>query len=324
MRPKLGLYSVTYAGMWYNGKALSIKEFIDRAKLFKFECVELDCRVPHAAPFFLNKKDRSEIVDYLEKKDMPLAALAANNDFSSPVTEHREANIQMVVDMIQLCKDLGAPVLRIFTAWMGSSFMNGRGTYEVARPGYARAFPQIPEMDRWKYCLEAFKIVTRYAEEAGVSLALQNHPPVVRNSTDCLAIAEEINSPYFNLSFDISGERAWQDTNLVLEQARKIGKRWVHSHYGGDYRRKPDGSVILYPLGRSMGPREGNMVWNTDAWIQGAFENNYTGAICYEGCTPTYTRTGDLIPIETMDERVEMGRDFMLAFFDKYEPKEKK
>jgi sugar phosphate isomerase/epimerase len=309
--------------MWYNGKALTIKEFIDRAKLFKFECVELDCRVPHAVPFFLDKKDRQEIVAYLDKKDIQLAALAANNDFSSPVTEHREANIQMVVDMIQLCKDLGAPVLRIFTAWMGSSFLNGRGTYDVARPGYARAFPQIPEMDRWKYCLEAFKIVTRFAEEAGVSLALQNHPPVVRNSADCLAIAEEINSPFFNLSFDISGERAWQDTNLVLEQARKIGKRWVHSHYGGDYRRNPDGSIVNYPLGRAMGPREGNMSWNTDAWIQSAFENGYTGAICYEGCTPTYTRTGDLIPIETMDERVEMARDFMLALYEKYEPKEK-
>ena len=61
MRPKIGLYSVSYAGLWYNGKALSIKEFIDRAKLFKFECVELDGRMPHAVPFLLGKKDRKEI-----------------------------------------------------------------------------------------------------------------------------------------------------------------------------------------------------------------------------------------------------------------------
>ena len=323
MRPKIGLYSVSYAGMWYNGKALSIKEFIDRAKLFKFECVELDCRVPHAVPFYLSHKDRKDIVDYLEKKDMPLAALAANNDFSSPVTEHREANIQMVVDMIQLCKELGAPVLRIFTAWMGSSFLNGRGTYDVARPGYARAFPQIPEMDRWKYCLEAFKIVTRFAEEVEVTLALQNHPPVVRNSADCLAFADEIDSPFFKLSFDISGERAWQETESVLNQARKIGKRWAHSHYSGDFRRNPDGKVIKYPLGRSMGPKEGNMSWNYDAWIQGVFEVGYSGAMVYEACTPTYTSTGDLVPIETIDARVEMARDFMQDLYSKYEPKEK-
>ena len=108
MQPKLGLYSVSYAGLWYSGRPLTIKEFIDRAKLFKYDCVELDCRVPHAVPYHLSQKDRKEIVNYLEKKDMPLAALAANNDFSSPVTEHREANIQMVVDMIQLVQGSGS------------------------------------------------------------------------------------------------------------------------------------------------------------------------------------------------------------------------
>lgn len=322
MRPKLGLYSVSYAGLWYSGRPLTIKEFIDRAKLFKYDCVEFDCRVPHAVPYYLTQKDRKDIANYLEKNDMPLAALAANNDFSSPVTEHREANIQMVVDMIQLCKDLGAPTLRIFTAWMGTSILNGRGTYEVARPGYARAFPQIPEMDRWKYCLEAFKVVTRFAEEAGVSLALQNHPPVVRNSADCLAFAEEINSPCFNLSFDISGERSWQQTDWVFNQARKIGKRWVHSHYGGDYRRDSDGHAVQVPLGRAMGPKEGNLSWNFDAWIQAAFDVGFTGPIVYEACTPVYTPNGEQVPIETVDARVEMARDFMLDLFEKHGSKE--
>ena len=112
-------------------------------------------------------------------------------------------------------------------------------------------------MDRWKYCLEAFKVVTRFAEEAGVTLALQNHPPVVRNSADCLAFAEEINSPCFNLSFDISGERAWQETDWVLNQARKIGKRWVHSHYGGDFRRDADGTAVKIPIGAGNGAQRG-------------------------------------------------------------------
>ena len=71
-----------------------------------------------------------------------------------------------------------------------------------------------------------------------------------------------------------------------------------------------------------MSPKEGNLVWNYDAWIQGAFEVGYTGAMVYEACTPTYTSTGDLVPIETIDARVEMARDFMLALFEKYESKE--
>ncbi|MCC7353419.1 MAG: sugar phosphate isomerase/epimerase [Anaerolineae bacterium] len=319
MKPKVGLYSITYAGMWYDGPALSIKEFIDKAKGLGFPGVELDCRAPHALPYLLKERDRKEIVAHLEKRDVELSALAANNDFSSPVTEHRDANIQMVVDMIRLCKDLGAPVLRIFTAWMGSSKRDGMGTYEIARPGYDRAFPDTTFSERWQYCLEAFKIVTKYAEEDGVILALQNHPPVVRNSMDCLTMANEVNSPNFRLSFDISGERAWQDTNWVLAAARRIGDCWAHSHYGGDYKRNPDGTVEKSPLGRAMGPREGNMSWNHEAWVQAMYEVGYKGYVNYEGCTPTYTSTGRLIPMKVMDERVEMGRDYMLQLMSKYD-----
>jgi len=116
MRPKLGLYSITYAGMWYDGPALNIKEVVSRAKRFGYEGVELGGRAPHALPYMLSKRDRKEIVDYLAEQEIELSALAAYNDFSSPVIEHRDAHIQMVVEMIKLCQDLGAPVLRIFTA----------------------------------------------------------------------------------------------------------------------------------------------------------------------------------------------------------------
>ena len=318
---KIGLYSVTYAGMWYDGPALSITEFVDRAGKFGFEGIELDCRAPHALPYLMSESDRKETRDYIGEAGIELSALAANNDFSSPVVEHRDANVQMVVEMIHLARDLGAPVLRVFTAWRGSSCLNGRTTYEVARPGYDMAFPQTPEMDRWKYCLEAFRTVTRFAEDAGVVLALQNHPPVVRNSRDCLAFAEEIDSPNFCLSFDISGERAWQETEWILESAKLIGERWVSSHYGGDFKRNSDGAVEPIPLGRALGPKAGSMSWNTDAWVRAMHEVGFSGYVNYEACTPTYLPTGELVPIDVIDERVQMARDYMKQLFEKHRPK---
>jgi len=319
VRPKLGLYSITYAGMWYDGPALSIKEFISKAKRFGFQGVELDGRAPHALPYLLSERDRKEIVEYLAKEEIELSALAANNDFSSPVIEHRDANIQMVIDMIHLCRDLGAPILRVFTAWRGSSRRDGMGTYEIARPGYDRAFPGTTFSERWRYCLECFRIVSKVAEDEGVILALQNHPPVVRNHQDCLAMIEEVGSPNLKMSFDVSGERAWQDTDWILAAGHRIGDRWVHSHFSGDFKRNPDGTVERAPLGRVMGPREGNMSWNYEAWVQAMYEVGYQGYVNYEGCTPTYLSNGRLVPIEVMDERVQMARDFMLQLFSKYD-----
>ncbi len=319
MAPKLGLYSITYAGMWYDGPALSITQFIDRAKAHGVQGVELDCRAPHAVPYALSQRERKEIVEHAAGQGMEICAIAANNDFSSPVTEHREANIQMVVELIHLAKDLGAPVVRVFTAWMGSSRRNGMGTYEVARPGYERAFPDTVWSERWQYCLDAFGVVSKFAEEDGVTLALQNHPPVVRNSADVEAMVHEVGSPNFKVSFDISGERAWQGTDWVLERARCLKDLWVHSHYGGDFARQPDGSVVRVPMGRGMSPRDGGLDWNDQAWAQGMREAGFNGYVCYEGCSPTYLSNGRLIPIEVMERRVDLALDYMRQLWAKYD-----
>ena len=58
MGPKIGLYSISYAGMWYGGPPLSIKAFIDRAKKYGYQGVELDCRAPHALPYLLDERAR--------------------------------------------------------------------------------------------------------------------------------------------------------------------------------------------------------------------------------------------------------------------------
>jgi sugar phosphate isomerase/epimerase len=173
-------------------------------------------------------------------------------------------------------------------------------------------------MDRWQYCLDCFRIVARIAEDEGVILALQNHPPIVRNHRDCLAMVEEVNSPNFKISFDISGERAWQDTDWVLAAAERLDKVWVRSAWGGDFKRNPDGTASQIPLGRSLGPKDGNLSWNFDAWVQGMQAVGYEGYVLYEACTPTYLPNGNLVPIETIDQRVQMAHDFISQLITKH------
>ena len=44
---KIGLYSVTYLGIWYDGPALSFEETVKRAKDFGYDGIELDGKRPH-------------------------------------------------------------------------------------------------------------------------------------------------------------------------------------------------------------------------------------------------------------------------------------
>ena len=116
---KIGLYSITYLGIWYRGPALTIKEFISQARRLGYDGVEIDGKRPHGNPMDLDERARAEIRDHLAREGMTLAAIAGNNDFSSPVPEQRECQLLMVREQIRLARDLGAPVVRLFAAWPG-------------------------------------------------------------------------------------------------------------------------------------------------------------------------------------------------------------
>src|SRR5262249_367992 len=47
---KLGLYSITYLGLWYRGEALPLPAMITRAKQYGYDGIEIDGKRPHGNP----------------------------------------------------------------------------------------------------------------------------------------------------------------------------------------------------------------------------------------------------------------------------------
>ena len=47
---KLGLYSITYLGLWYRGEPLSLPDMIMRAKEYGYDGIEIDGKRPHGNP----------------------------------------------------------------------------------------------------------------------------------------------------------------------------------------------------------------------------------------------------------------------------------
>ena len=60
-----------------------------------------------------------ELRSMADGEGIEIFAVAANNDFSNPVPEVREAQICFLRDLIRMTADLGAPTLRVFLAWWG-------------------------------------------------------------------------------------------------------------------------------------------------------------------------------------------------------------
>ena len=47
---KVGLYSITFLGVWYQGKALPLEQMIQKAKQYGYDGIEIDGKRPHGNP----------------------------------------------------------------------------------------------------------------------------------------------------------------------------------------------------------------------------------------------------------------------------------
>jgi len=204
---KIGLYSITYLGVWYRGRALTMPELLDRAAEIGFDGVEIDGKRPHGNPMDWDDRARGAFRDLAAARGVEVVGVAANNDFSSPVPEHREAQLLMVRDQIRLCRDLGGKVVRLFLAWPGVTLdAEGVAGYEHARTVWAENNRYRPRRVSWEHVRGCLREVAGIADGEGVTLALQNHTPLLRTYHDMLDMIREVDEGLHAILVDVMEE----------------------------------------------------------------------------------------------------------------------
>ncbi len=298
-RMKIGLYSITYLGVWYKGEAMGLTDLMRLARKQGWEGIEFDTKRPHAAPMDLSEDDRKALRDLAGELELPICAVSPNSDLSSPVPEHREAMICYVRECIRLTRDLGAPICKIFAAWPGVAVRDGLGDYRYTR-GIGDVFPDFKN-DRWRFVRESLKELAKYAEDQGIVLALQNHSPVVRNYRDVLSLIEEVGSPALKGCMDIPCEGAnASSAEWARRVVRDTGPLLIHSHYNGEFDTGPDGRIEL------AGTRKVAYAAYVDALI----ESGYTGFMNWEFCHPAM-ENGRRAGIEYVHRHTGLALEFM-------------
>jgi len=300
---KLGLYSVSYAGIWYVGDALDLPAFFRRAREMGYDGVELDGKRPHANPMDLDKTARQEIRSRADAEGIELAALAANNDFSSPIPEHLEAQILMVREQILLAADLGIPVLRVFLAWPGLTYRDGIANYDVARRRWEEIWRDTTRHEIWTQARTAFRELARIAEDNGVVLALQNHGPIINHYRDMLDMISEVDSPAFKACLDAPLEPS-QSGNWLRQAAQATGNFQAHTHASGEFRRDDSGVVVQHNF------RFPSTVPNYPAFVNAMSDIGFDGYLCFEYCHLALDERHELQGIEFVDDQVQMAAEY--------------
>lgn len=278
---KVGLYSISCSGVWFNDRpALTVEEFIDIAKKYDYEGVEIDLKRPHGSPLDLDSKRCAEIKAYAEKAGLPICAVAANNNFASPIPELVENELLMVREQIRVAKELGAPVLRLFAAWRGIVMRDGIATYEITKtPNYLGML----KYQQFQQILACFKECAKWAEEAGVILALQNHAPIIETYEDMLEFVRLVDSPNFKCCLDapcLGWTKEMQSDEHIIAATRAVKDLQVLSHANAEFVEQVDGSIEMI----SYDNHEQPIVTNYPMFIKTLKEIGYDGFINYEFC----------------------------------------
>jgi sugar phosphate isomerase/epimerase len=295
---KVGLYSITYLGLWYRGAALPLEEVIQRAAQYGYQGVEIDGKRPHGNPLDMPRERCQRLRQAAREAGIEIYAVAANNDFSSPIPEHREAQLLYVRELLRMTADLDAKILRVFLAWPGvTALPEGGGRYDLARAAWRQEHESFREEETWAFCRESLAEAARYAGETGVTLALQNHPPVVRSYRDCLRMASEVASPHLKLCFDARLEKNL-DADGIERAVLEVGALQALSHFGGEYDRGPEGIVVT----------GGEPCL---AAALGFLRSGYRGYMGYELCHPLPVVDGKTVGIDFVDKNARLAAEYM-------------
>jgi sugar phosphate isomerase/epimerase len=304
---KLGLYSITYLGVWYRGRALTVEELIDRARQYGYDGVEIDGKRPHGNPLDLPAARCRDLRRRAGDAGIDIYAVAANNDFSSPIPEHRESQLVYVRELIRMTADLGARTLRVFAAWPGITMTADGGRYTAARRVWREAHLDVSADETWDCCRDGLIEAARWAGDSGVTLALQNHPPVTNTPGDMLRMIREIASPHVKACLD-APLAAQQGVTSMRDAARDVGALQVLSHFGGEYERQPDGTVrgLIREPDFTLTPEH----YYAD-FVEGMRDIGYDGYVGYELCHPLPHVNGEPVGIEFADTNAQLAAEYL-------------
>jgi len=306
---KISLYTISYLGIWYDGPALDFETCVKRAKDYGYDGIELDGKRPLGNPMDLSPRQREKMRAILENEGLEIPCVAANNDFSSPIPEHRECQLLMVRELARLAADLGARLVRLFAAWPGVVMRDGIATYDLVRSNFYTFEGQYPfctRLERWNFVKDCLKESAAFGEEFGVVMALQNHAPLIRHWKDCYDLVQEVNSPWLKMCLDLPLLTSF-DKNYVRQATLAVGDLQVYSHFGGEFFRDEHGQVQQKALDFGM------PLPDYAYFMELMREIGYDGYFGYELCHPVLNDAHAPLGLAYVDEQVKLAREFMGA-----------
>ena len=268
---KLGLFSISYAGMW--GQAsLGLQTFVRRAGELGFDSVMIAGKRPHLSPLDADDGYLDEIAAVLDATNVQCSVIGAYTDFGGTTAAevpYLELQLAYVESLCRIGRRLGASVVRVFTA------------YEVSG--------QSPQAI-WRQAVACLKEACDRAADYQITIAIQNHHDIGLHTSALLEFLADIDRSNCKLGFD-----AWSPglRGEDLYESAKVAAPHTAITTNADYVRLP--RYRYRPELVNYEPLEPDLVravpfgtgfLDYTAFFQGLRDGGFDGIATYEMCSP--------------------------------------
>jgi sugar phosphate isomerase/epimerase len=268
---KVGLHSISYAGIFYRGKGLSLEEIIEKASSYGYEGVEVMGKAPVCSPFEFDEKRCGKVRELAQKKGIDLCFFAGYVDLNRPDPSDRERELLFAKESIRVARDLGCPYIRIYS-------------------GGDHIYPGATLWQQWDWTIEGLKKLLPLARDMGVGITLEVHTGVAQNVDSIEAMMKEVGWDEVTICLD-PPLLALRD-EPIEESVRRFGEKIVYSHVTdftyqppmvkySDYR-----GLVLERFPRVHETHLGEGEAKTLEFMKACQEIGYKGYFGYEVCTP--------------------------------------
>ena len=313
---KLSLDSVSYTGYFTQGESLSIEEVIKRAASFGFDGVDIFPHRPIAFPMDIDRDRRNALVDLAGSLGIELGNLEPVTNFMRSrhiLTQSQDKELLFVRECCKLAHDLNIKVIRIFAAFLGyfmpQESAQGYGTTAM----HSRSVEVSTSDDylrEWDYVRAGIREAGKIAQDYGVTLALQNHPPITNNTEETVEMVDEVGLDNVKVGLDVPllGK---QDDDSIRETVHFVGKRMAHSRITAIRFKETLVGVSGFDEVVVGEGRE-----NVPAFLKACAEIGYDGCFGYEQCSPIILKGHKHGTLKEVDRRNQACVRYMKKLLD--------
>jgi sugar phosphate isomerase/epimerase len=318
---KLSLDTIGYGGYFTAyGESLSLEEAVKRAARFGYDAACIYAHRPLGFPMDLNEDRRKRLKELFEELDLEMGNIVCCTNFmegSHVLLYPQEKEIMYVKEAIRLARDLGSSIVRILAAFYGY-FQNPYAGQGYGFPAFESRSRRVSRnedwLEAWHQVREGISEVAKYAQDMGITLALQTHPEITGNNEETLQLLEEIDNPSLKVGLDLPLMES-QDPDFIRNTVKSLKGLMVYSHTIALAANKTVGGAAYSWEEVAPGNEKDPLQW--EVFIQAIRDIGYDGLLSAEQCSPVIVKGHKLGTLQTIDERYIESIEYLKGLLKK-------